>query len=492
MRRAEDSRAFTSPTMILAQFLCISLMLKYTSGFPGFLELSSLTRTASFVSSNKLTTTTAPRRSKKASVFSLVPPLRRSWFSPLSSAATDSANTGYQMSNSTIPTNRELVQQRLAAQRERKLARDRSFQEAAQRNHRLKEILHPEGGRESNGQYQVPPLYAVKVSVGEELRKDLKLNGREKRGRVFIEQGSEASASLKALKFEMHAFFRALRKSTFVLSAGYPEIGPDGTIFGSGGDVDTSKFWPIESDDDVTKTFAAADQFFAENDLIMKRPSILIHVSRDPNAPPPAPPPAYLENMADPNTSTTMTMLSFYSFPPEGIVDPEEFAEKLRKSWKAFGALGRIYVAKEGINAQMSVPTNVLDNFIQCCRSIPELGQYMENGINIDPKPLTQEEFSVAGVPADGKPSPPFRALHVRVRNQIVADGLDRPLNWQSAGYDMPPLEWHENLKKAKDGENKAIVLDCRNNYETDIGIFEGAVSEVASIASQTWCMWFD
>ena len=58
--------------------------------------------------------------------------------------------------------------------------------------------------------------------------------------------------------------------------------------------------------------------------------------------------------------SKSMTMLLFYSFPPNGgIEDPEDFALILRKKWKPFGALGRVYVAKEGVNPQMSVPTNV-------------------------------------------------------------------------------------------------------------------------------------
>lgn len=108
----------------------------------------------------------------------------------------------------------------------------------------------------------------------------------------------------------------------------------------------------------------------------------------------------------------------------------------------------------------------------------------MENGVNIDPKPLSREEFATAGVPVNGQPSPPFRNLHVRVRNQIVADGLDKPLDWQSAGYDMPPMEWHQTLKEAKQmrqeptGESDSsipLILDCRNDYETNIGIFEGA-----------------
>ena len=104
----------------------------------------------------------------------------------------------------------------------------------------------------------------------------------------------------------------------------------------------------------------------------------------------------------------------------------------------------------------------------------------MENDINIDPIPLTIVEFVVAG-DMDGKPCPPFLNLHVRVRQQIVADGLDHELDWESAGYDMPPMEWHQKLKEAREAkesgsENEApLIFDCRNDYETSVGIFEGA-----------------
>jgi predicted sulfurtransferase len=107
----------------------------------------------------------------------------------------------------------------------------------------------------------------------------------------------------------------------------------------------------------------------------------------------------------------------------------------------------------------------------------------MENDINIDPIPLTVEEFAIAG-DMDGKPCPPFGSLHVRVRQQIVADGLDRPLDWESAGYDMPPLEWHQKLKKTREARESGdedkikgapLIFDCRNDYETSVGVFEGA-----------------
>ena len=182
-------------------------------------------------------------------------------------------------------------------------------------------------------------------------------------------------------------------------------------------------------------------------------------------------------------------MLSFYSFPPNGgIPDPESTAEQLKRLWRPFKALGRIYVANEGINAQMAIPTNVLTNFLECCTLLPSkggelstiLGEYMENGINIDPVPVSMEEYTK---------EPAFKNMHIRVRSQIVADGFETPLDWSSAGYDMPPLEWHNKLKEArevqakslKDGNNTTdddmkklpIVLDCRNNYETQVGKFE-------------------
>ena len=73
-------------------------------------------------------------------------------------------------------------------------------------------------------------LYSVKVSVCPVLREELNLNGREKRGRVFVESASFASSSLQGLKNELHAFFRALRKSTYLLSAQLPQVNEDGEM----------------------------------------------------------------------------------------------------------------------------------------------------------------------------------------------------------------------------------------------------------------------
>lgn len=339
-------------------------------------------------------------------------------------------------------TNREIAEKRQQVYQAKREARQVSIDLVNERNFQLKRLLHSNGTEW--GAFCVPPLYQIKVTVCEELRQDLKLSGREKRGRLFLEQDSAAVSSLAALRSELHAFFRALRKGTYVLSAGYPSIS-DETIIAAPSDIsvgnasdDDELLWPVQTDEDVVRTFQKTDDFFATATTALKRPTVVLHVQKDPFAPPPPPPPAYLDNLPDPTKSTHMTMLSFYSFPATGIADPDVYATTLRKLWKPFAALGRIYVATEGINAQMSVPTNVLSNFVECCDRLPEnVGLYLRDngGINVDPVPLTRDEFAVAGTTAaGGRPAPPFSNLHIRVRQQVVADGLNRAYDWQNAG----------------------------------------------------------
>ena len=425
--------------------------------------------------------------------------------------------------------NQQLVQRRNELSKRKKEARQKALDSDRERNLKLRSLFLEENQQKNAqtqqdaGHEQPPPMFAIKVVTCPTLRSELKMNGREKRGRMFVERppffSSEKSAddvgnnsaqeddeavyacmSLKALKQTIHEFFRRLKKSTYILSASLPTLDEEGNVLTHADDVifdngtaaeqyqNMLGTWSLETDDDVQKAFIQAEDFFLQHieqnqTSAMKRPTLILHVTKDPNAPLPPPPPPYLMNMPDPQSSTTMTMLSFYAFPPDdGIPDPESTAEQLKRLWRPFRALGRIYVAKEGVNAQMAVPTNVLANFLECCTLSAEdggelsnvLGPYMENGINVDPVPVDIEEF---------RSNPPFKNMHIRVRSQIVADGLEEPLDWQNAGYDMPPLEWHEKLKKAREASSSSeddnsntelpIVLDCRNNYETQVGKFE-------------------
>ena len=64
----------------------------------------------------------------------------------------------------------------------------------------------------------------------------------------------------------------------------------------------------------------------------------------------------------------------------------------LHKLFTPFEALGRIYIASEGVNAQMAVPTNVLEKFIEACHSVEWWGGWIENGVNIDPVEVSERK----------------------------------------------------------------------------------------------------
>jgi UPF0176 protein len=335
-------------------------------------------------------------------------------------------------------------------------------------------------------------LIQIKVNVCRELREELKLSGRERRGRVFLDPS--ACVTLASLRGKLHGFFRALRRDSYIIRACPPVVSEDGNALPPEV-VDESNSVTISSDADVLALIAQAQSLY-ETDYKdrLNRPTMCLRIDLNPNRPKPPPVPEYLQNLPDPAESSHMTMLSFYAFPACGIDDPEAFAKHLRKTWGTpFQAVGRIYVAREGVNAQMAVPSNLLDQFVASCHDLPNgVGEYLAKeclGVNLDPIPLTRAEFATAGV-NDG---PPFHNLHVRVRPQVVSDGLldengdetvKSKYNWNDAGYDMPPEEWHNALQRKNDD---IILLDCRNKYESDVGRFEGSEPLNTDTFKDTW-----
>jgi predicted sulfurtransferase/predicted O-methyltransferase YrrM len=175
-------------------------------------------------------------------------------------------------------------------------------------------------------------------------------------------------------------------------------------------------------------------------------------------------PMSYLTTMADPSTSAQITLLSFYAFHP--VRDPRALQAEMLSMWKPFQAVGRIYVAEEGVNGQLAVPSNVLYEFHQSCKLI-SMFKALPNGLflNVDHE-ISRISF---------EENPPFRSLNVRVRPQVLADGFvgeeKKGLDWQRAGRELSALEWNTAMDNPS-----AIVLDCRNSYESDVGKFDGAV----------------
>lgn len=144
--------------------------------------------------------------------------------------------------------------------------------------------------------------------------------------------------------------------------------------------------------------------------------------------------------------------LSFYRY--VHLSDPVAFRNELFLRLSALGCFGRIYVAKEGINAQMNVPKRSWDQFDAYIKSRPELA-----GV---PYKIAVEESL--------KPS--FYKLTIKVKKKIVADGLDdESFDVTNTGAYLSAKEFNEYIDNPD-----AIVVDMRNAYESEIGHFKGAV----------------
>lgn len=145
------------------------------------------------------------------------------------------------------------------------------------------------------------------------------------------------------------------------------------------------------------------------------------------------------------------TTISFYHYFP--VQNPQEFRDLLYKELFALQVFGRIYVAHEGINAQISVPTHNFDAFRDFLYSIEPL-----NGIRLN-----------IAVDDDGKS---FWVLAVKVREKIVADGINDPgFSMERKGRYVNAEEMNRLLE-----DKDTIVIDMRNHYEYEVGHFTNAL----------------
>lgn len=143
--------------------------------------------------------------------------------------------------------------------------------------------------------------------------------------------------------------------------------------------------------------------------------------------------------------------LSFYKY--HGIEDPRAFRDGLFAAFEDLDVLGRIYVAQEGINAQLSVPADRFEALREYLDTYPFL-----KGIRLN-----------VAVEQNNKS---FLKLKVKVRNRIVADGIeDQGFDATRTGIHLKAREFN-NLIDAPD----TLLVDMRNHFESEIGHFQGAL----------------
>lgn len=145
------------------------------------------------------------------------------------------------------------------------------------------------------------------------------------------------------------------------------------------------------------------------------------------------------------------TTISFYQYFP--IPEPQQFRDEMYQALHALKVFGRIYVANEGINAQISVPRSGFETLQQYLYSIPAL-----DGLRLN-----------IAVDDDGRS---FWVLKIKVRDKIVADGIDDPtFNMANKGRYVDAQSMNELLDNPG-----TIVVDMRNHYEYEVGHFEKAI----------------
>jgi UPF0176 protein len=142
---------------------------------------------------------------------------------------------------------------------------------------------------------------------------------------------------------------------------------------------------------------------------------------------------------------------SFYRYFP--IQDPHVFRNEVYLRMAELQVFGRIYLASEGINAQVSVPVSRIEEFKDYLDSVEPL-----KGLRLN-----------AAFADDGKS---FWVLKIKVRERIVADGiLDPEFSMEKKGQYLDAEAFNQLA-----ADPDTLLVDMRNHYEFEVGHFDGAI----------------
>ena len=145
----------------------------------------------------------------------------------------------------------------------------------------------------------------------------------------------------------------------------------------------------------------------------------------------------------------TYEVLLYYLFSP--IENPQQFCDEHRQFLQDLDVLGRVYVSSEGLNGTVAGTPEQMATYRAYVRSLPGFAEI---------------EFKT-----DLCDTLPFPKLTCKVREEIVAlhvEGLDPA----EGGRHLQPSEWRNVMESGEE----YVMIDVRNNYESEVGHFEGAV----------------
>lgn len=143
-------------------------------------------------------------------------------------------------------------------------------------------------------------------------------------------------------------------------------------------------------------------------------------------------------------------VILYYNF--NEIKEPERFCKEHKKFCKEIGLKGRIYINKEGINGTVGGTFDQVEAYEKFLTGLPGF----EN-----------TEFKT-----DECDYNPFAKMICKLRDEIVSLHMDG-VNPAYGGNHLSPAEWRAVMESGED----YVMIDVRNNYESKIGHFEGALT---------------
>jgi UPF0176 protein len=141
-------------------------------------------------------------------------------------------------------------------------------------------------------------------------------------------------------------------------------------------------------------------------------------------------------------------VLAYYQF--VSIEEPLLEIKKHKEFFKDRDVSGRIYISEKGINGQMSAYKDDAEAYMlwmrenDCFKNIQFKVHYSDENV--------------------------FPRMTVKYRKQIVA--LDSDVEAADGGEHVSPKKWKEMLED----DEEYLLLDVRNDYEWEVGHFEGAL----------------
>ncbi|KFE34772.1 rhodanese-related sulfurtransferase [Thioclava atlantica] len=131
--------------------------------------------------------------------------------------------------------------------------------------------------------------------------------------------------------------------------------------------------------------------------------------------------------------------------------DPAALRAPLADLCEGEGVKGSLLIAREGINGTIAGPRAGIDAVLAHIRALPGCAD------------LDWKESAAAEIP--------FGKMKVRLKREIVTMGQPDVDPRARVGHYVEPKDWNA-LISAPD----TVVIDTRNDYEVEIGTFEGAI----------------